>query len=112
MDIQITSRHFKARQDLLDYTKEQIENLTNIYDGIVNAEVILEFEPHNEGKRAEIVLMVYHDQLIAKESGDDFEKSVASCVSKIEKQLRKYKERLRDVKAKEKTMAQELMREE
>lgn len=94
MDIQITSRHFKARPSLLSYTEESVKKLTTLYDGIVNAVVILENEPHTDGKMAEIVLMVYQDQLIAKEKSEDFEKSVAACVAKLEKQLRKYKDKL------------------
>ena len=95
MDIQITSRRFKARQPLLDYTEESLNKLSTIYDGIVNALVILAYEAqHKDDKVAEIVLMVYQDQLVAKESSDDFEKSVSACISKLEKQLRKYKEKL------------------
>lgn len=94
MDVQITSRHFKARESLLDHVRGSLEDLKQIYDGIVNAEVILAVEPHDEGKIAEIVLMVYHDRLFAKETGDDFELSVSACVAKLERQLRKYKEKL------------------
>jgi ribosomal subunit interface protein len=94
MDVQITSRHFKARDTLLDHVRGSLEDLQQIYEGIINAEVILEVEPHNEGKIAEIILMVYHDRLFAKEMSDDFEMSVSSCVSKLERQLRKYKEKL------------------
>ena len=94
MDVQITSRHFKARQDLLDHVSASLENLTHVYDGIVNAEVILAVEPHDDGKIAEIILMVYNDRLFAKEKSDDFALSVAGCVDKIERQLQKYKEKM------------------
>ncbi len=94
MDIQITSRHFKARPSLNEYAEESIRKLSQIYDGIISARVILEIEAHNDGKIAEIVLLVYHDQLVAKESGDDFERCVSACVEKLEKQLRKYKDKL------------------
>lgn len=95
MDVQITSRHFKARQDLLDHVTASLEGLTKVYDGIVNAEVILAIETHDDGKIAEIVLMVYNDRLFAKEKSADFELSVAGCIDKLERQLRKYKEKLR-----------------
>jgi len=94
MDVQITSRHFKARESLLDHVRGSLEDLKQIYEGIINAEVILEVEAHDEGKIAEIVLMVYHDRLFAKEKSDDFELSVSSCVAKLERQLRKYKDKL------------------
>ena len=94
MDVQITSRHFKARESLLDHVEGSLEGLTQIYDGIVNAEVILEIEKHDEGKVAEIVLMVYQDRLFAKEMSDDFVMSVNGCVDKLERQLKKYKEKM------------------
>lgn len=94
MDVQITSRHFKARESLLEHVEGSLESLTHIYDGIVNAEVILEAEPHDEGKIAEIVLMVYHDRLFAKETSDDFVMSVSGCIEKLERQLKKYKEKM------------------
>ncbi len=93
MDVQITSRHFKARESLLDHVEDSMQRLRQIYDGIVNAEVILEAQQHDDGKIAEIVLMVYHDRLFAKEASDDFEMSVSSCVDKLERQLKRYKEK-------------------
>ncbi len=94
MDVQITSRHFKARESLLEHVEGSLENLTQIYDGIVNAKVVLEIEPHNEGKIAEIMLMVYQDRLFAKETSDDFVLSVSGCIDKLERQLKKYKEKM------------------
>ena len=94
MDVQITSRHFKARSSLLEHAQESVRKLSQFYDGIVNAKVILEIEPHNNGKIAEIVLLVYHHQLFAKEAGDDFEKCISLCIEKLERQLRKYKDKL------------------
>lgn len=96
MDIQITSRHFKARPSMLEYTEEALQKLSQLYDGIISADVVFEVEAHTEGKMAEITLLVYHDRLFAKETSDEFEKSVAACVEKLEKQLRKYKDKLRN----------------
>lgn len=100
MDVQITSRHFKARPSLMEYITDCLQKLPSIYDGIVSADVVLEVEPHTEGKAVEIAILVYHDRLFAKVTSDEFEKSVAACVDKLEKQLRKYKEKLRSVKQK------------
>lgn len=100
MDVQITSRHFKARPSLMEYTTDSLQKLAHIYDGIVSADVVFEVEAHTDGKGAEITLLVYHDRLFAKVTSDEFEKSVAACVDKLETQLRKYKEKLRSVKQK------------
>lgn len=96
MDVQITARHFKARPSLVELATESIQKLSQIYDGIVSAEVVLEGEAHPDGKVAEVVLLVYHDRLFAKETTDEFEKSIAACIDKLERQLRKYKDKLRN----------------
>lgn len=93
MDIQITARHFKARESLLAQIEDSVQKLAHIYDGIINAEVILEVEPHTDGKIVEMILMVYHDRLFAKETSEEFERSVSACEEKLERQLVKYKEK-------------------
>ena len=103
MDIQITSRHFKARPSLVEYAEDSVRKLSQIYDGIINAQVILEAESHDDGKIAEIILMVYHDRLFAKEAGEDFEKCISSCVDKLERQLHKYKDKLKAKEGRDKS---------
>ncbi len=97
MNIQFTARHFKARPELQQYAEDAVQGLTSLYDGIVDAEVILEEEAHGDGgKCAEIIVNVYKDQLFAKEKSNDFTKSINGCVDKLERQLRKYKAKLRE----------------
>jgi putative sigma-54 modulation protein len=98
MNIQITARHFKARPDLQQFTEDAINGLSQLYDGIVGADVIFEHETqgknNSDTKTAEISLLVYKDKLFAKEKSDEFTKSVTACIEKLERQLIKYKERL------------------
>jgi putative sigma-54 modulation protein len=96
MDIRFTARHFKARESLKDYSIGEIERLRKFYDGIVNAEIILSFEnTRNSVKVAEISLKVFGTHLTAVEKSDDFFKSVDYAVGKIERQLKKYKDKHR-----------------
>ena len=103
MDIQITARHFKARESLLAQIEASVQKLAHIYDGIVNAEVILEVEPHTDGKIVEMILMVYHDRLFAKETSEEFERSLNACEEKLERQLVKYKEKLQKESRRQRT---------
>jgi putative sigma-54 modulation protein len=98
MNIQITARHFKARPDLQEFIEGAVNGLTQLYDGIVSADVVLEVETqnNNDNKMAEVSLLVYKDKLFAKEKSDDFTKSVGACIEKLERQLIKYKQRMHE----------------
>ena len=63
MNIQFTARHFKARQELQQFAEETVTGLSQLYDGIVTADIVLEEEPHGDGRMAEISLLVYKDKL-------------------------------------------------
>jgi ribosomal subunit interface protein len=93
----MTARHFKAPNELQQFAEDSINGLAQFYDGIVSANVVLEQHPHgSDDKMAEIVLSVYREQLFAKEKSDDFLKSIAACIDKLERQLTKYKAKLHD----------------
>jgi putative sigma-54 modulation protein len=98
MNIQITARHFKARPDLQEFIEGAVNGLTQLYDGIVSADVVLEVETQNnsDNKMAEVSLLVFKDKLFAKEKSDDFMKSVGACIEKLERQLIKYKQRMHE----------------
>lgn len=102
MHIQFTARHFKAptelqRLDLQRFAEGCVSGLTQLYDGIISAEIVLEERPHGgDDKMAEVVLSVYKEQLFAKESSDDMIKSIQACVDKLERQLIRYKEKLHE----------------
>ena len=94
MNIQFTARHFKARQELQQFAEETVTGLSHLYDGIVTADIVLEEEPHGDGRMAEISLLVYKDKLFAKESSNDFVQSINACADKLERQLTRYKDKL------------------
>ena len=97
MHIQFTARHFKAPAELQRFAESTVNGLTNLYDGIVSAEIVLEERPHGgDDKMAEVVLSVYKEQLFAKEMSDDMMKSIQLCVDKLERQLMRYKDKLHD----------------
>jgi len=97
MNIHITARHFKASQNLHDFIEASVQSLGTRFDGIVKADITLEngHAANTGNKSAEIILSVYHETLVAKETSEMLEKSVQLCVEKLERQLVKYKDRLR-----------------
>jgi putative sigma-54 modulation protein len=92
MNVQVTARRFKAHDSLREYAQSQVAKLERYYDNIINADVILSFEkPRDSVKTAEISLGVYGKKIIAKESSDDFVKSIDLAITKLERQLKRYK---------------------
>jgi len=112
MDIQFTARHFKARGSLKNYAIGEIERLKKFYDGIVSADIILSYEnTRNSVKVAEINLKVFGKHLVAVEKSDDFFKSVDYAVEKLERQLKKYKDKHRVEKYRQRKSRLELAEE-
>jgi putative sigma-54 modulation protein len=96
MDIHFTARKFRARNELKRHTHDAIKKLDRFYDGIVRADVILSFERSVQSvKVAEINLYVHGTILSARESSEEFAKSVDFAIGKLERRLSKYKTKLR-----------------
>ncbi len=96
MSFIFTARHFKAHDSLKQLAEEESKKFTSIYDGIIKTEVILSYDkPENSIKYAEIIVHAKNNHTFtAKESSDDFTKSIMASVEKVETQLRKYKDKL------------------
>lgn len=94
MKVNITSRHYKAARKIKTYVSEKIEKVTRFHDRIVGCEVILE-RRHNQ-EVAEIRLKVSGKTLNIKEASEDMTKSVDLAVDRLERQLKKHKEKIRD----------------
>ena len=92
MNIQITSRKFKAKDSLKDFIKEELGNLQKFSDDILEANVILSFtHPKESIKSVEIILAIPGNILNVSESSEDFQKSVSLAINKLERQLKKIK---------------------
>ncbi len=95
MNVQVTARRFKAHESLKDYAIKEVKRLEKFNDGIHKADVILSYErAYDSVKTAEIVLHMNGNSLLAKESTDDFKKSIDLAVVKLERQLGKLKTKL------------------
>ncbi|MGA9118879.1 MAG: ribosome-associated translation inhibitor RaiA [Bacteroidota bacterium] len=96
MQIKITARRFRAREDLRQHTIDAVSKLDRFYDGIVSADVIFSYErAANSVKSAEINLHVYGGVLTARQSSNDYMKSLDVAVEKLTMRLSKYKTKLR-----------------
>jgi putative sigma-54 modulation protein len=98
MSFIFTARHFKAHDSLRSFAEEESKKFSQIYDGIIKTEVILSYDkPENSIKHAEVIVHAKNNHTFtAKESSDDFMKSIVSSMEKVETQVRKFKDKLTD----------------
>lgn len=96
MQVNVTARRFKAHKSLRDHAAHGVSRLAKFYDGIVRGNVVLSYEKStNSLKVAEITLHVHGNVLTAREKSEDFIKSIDKAIGKIERQLSKYKTKIR-----------------
>lgn len=94
MDIHLTARHLKVTPAIRAYVREKIERAQKYFDHIVWAQVVLFIEKRTH--KAEVVLHAQRQTFRALASAADLYSAVDLASDKIDGQLKKYKERLKD----------------
>ena len=96
MQFHFTARKFKAHATLRRQASDAVMRLPKIYDGIVRGDVVLGYERSaNSVKWAEVSVHVHGTVLTATEKSEEFAKSIELAISKLERQLTKYKSKIR-----------------
>ena len=99
MIVTITGKHVEITDAIRTHAEEKVEKLPRYYDSIAQIEVVLEGS-EGVGQCVEILVHAEHnDLLIAKETGTDTYTCIDAAVHKMERQLRKAKEKQRGHKA-------------
>ncbi len=91
--VNVTGRHLAITAAINDYAQKKVESLHLDYPRIIDARVILEVDKYRH--RAEVVLVCCnHITIEAHEECSDLYASIDQAVSKVARQMRKYKTRL------------------
>jgi putative sigma-54 modulation protein len=98
MQIRTTARHFDLTDDLKDFVEKHLNKLERFFDHIIDSHLILEMEKSR--MTAELKLKVYGTVLTSKHRSFDMYDSVEKVMDKMERQLKTYKGKLQDKKAK------------
>ena len=93
MRINITARHFKLNDELKQYAETEVYRLKKYYEPIIDCDIILSWQ--KKMRNAEINIAVYGTTLTAHEQSEDMKKSIDRAVDKLERQVKKYKSRIR-----------------
>jgi putative sigma-54 modulation protein len=89
MRTKIASIHFKASDSLKEFAAKEVRRLNRLSDDILNCDI--EFTYTKSAKEARVNLNANGSLLHASETSDDFKKSIALAVDKLEQQLKKRK---------------------
>ncbi|MBN2584668.1 MAG: ribosome-associated translation inhibitor RaiA [Planctomycetes bacterium] len=106
MQIVVTGRHMSVTDAMKAYAQEKAERVMRFFNRIQEIRVVLDFD----GGRptVEFIADVEHsDDFIARETQDDMYAAIDAAVDKLERQLRKHKERINQQRHKGKTGEQE-----
>lgn len=107
MQIRITARHFDLTGDLKSSAEKQIGKLGRYFSNIIDSHLILDMEKSR--MTAELKVKVYGTVLSSRYRSFDMYDSVEKVIDKMEAQIKKYKAKLTDKKAKKATAIKEKM---
>ena len=95
MKVNVQSVNFNVDQKLVSFTKEKLNKLEGHFSKIVSAQVYMKVENTKlkENKITEILLNIPGSELLVKKRFKTFEEGVDQCLSSLERQLMKHKEK-------------------
>ena len=96
MQIRVTARHLKLTGALTSYVQEKVEKLQKYFERIQQVQVVLAVEKRRHV--AEIILHAARQIFRAQATGTDLYSAVDLVVDKVQIQLKKHKERLKEHK--------------
>ena len=97
MKVNVQSVNFHADQKLIDFIQGRLDKLEHFYDNIIFADVFLKVQntSDKENKVSEILLSLPGGDIIVKKTCKKFEECVDECVSTLQRQLKKRKEKIK-----------------
>ena len=97
MQIQVTARHVEISEDVRDYIHEKASKLPRFYDRVQEIDVILDHE--SEQFSAEMIVRVGGEPtIVASETGPDTFVLIDVIVGRLERQLKRMKDKRRNHK--------------
>ena len=96
MRVIMSGRHLSVTAAMKEYAREKVDRLDRFHRGIRTARLTLTVEHGDD--IAEIVVLTQRSTFVVHVGGDDMYSVIDKLMSKMERQLRRHKGRLRDRK--------------
>ncbi len=94
MQLNITGHHLDITDALHSYVASKLEKLERHFDHVTNVHVILSVEKTRQ--KAEATINITGGQLFADVENDDMYAAIDALVDKLDRQIRKHKEKVTD----------------
>lgn len=94
MQINLSGHHIDVTQALKDYVTSKFERLERHFDNVTNADVVLTVE--KLAQKAEATVGYSGARLFADASHEDMYAAIDSLADKLDRQIRKHKEKRTD----------------
>ena len=94
MQINVTGHHLKVTPALKNYVEKKFQRLSRHFDHVINVHVVLTVEKITH--RAEASLQVSGNRIFADASNDGMYAAVDLLVDKLDRQIVRHKEKLKD----------------
>jgi putative sigma-54 modulation protein len=99
MQINVSGHHIEVTGSLRQYVETKLERLERHYDQVTNVHVILRVE--KQGQKAEATIRIQGGDIFAEAESDDLYAAIDMLVDKLDRQLIKQKEKMKDHKARD-----------
>ncbi len=100
MNLSVTGHHVEVTDALKDYVEEKLAKLERHFDGVTDIHVILSVEKIRQ--QAEATIDLAGTKIHAEAEHNDMYASIDGLTDKLDRQVRKHKEKLRDHHRREK----------
>lgn len=94
VQINLTGHHVEITPALRAYVTEKMQRLSRHFDQVISVNVILKVESHRQ--EAEATVHAAGRSLFAHASGQDMYAAIDGLIDKLDRQVRRYKDRLTD----------------
>ncbi|HKJ18950.1 MAG TPA: ribosome-associated translation inhibitor RaiA [Xanthomonadales bacterium] len=94
MQINITGHHIDVTPALRDYVNEKMKRISRHFDSVISTNVILKIE--SRAHEAEATVKAPRRSLFANHSADDMYAAIDGLIDKLDRQVRRYKDKLTD----------------
>jgi len=95
MKVRIEERHMEQSDPLRDYAITKAEDLQKFFDGIISVEITMDVE--KERRSVTVFAHLINKKVVkASAESDDMYVSIDSAMDKVERQLKRYNEKLKD----------------
>ena len=99
MQINVSGHHIEVTNSLRQYVETKLKRLERHYYQITNVHVILRVE--KQGQKAEATVRIQGGDIFAEAESDDLYAAIDMLVDKLDRQLIKQKEKMKDHKARD-----------